>query len=90
MDDSVTRSVELLSHYDPESVTVLHIAEKGDGTPDKTPAEQPESVATASFKAIRKEFRDVEPRPPTIERSSGGIRDGRRRRRQRQRLPLAW
>ena len=80
MDDSATRSVDLLSHvlvpvatekdaretanrlavYDPETVTVLHVVEKGDGSPDKTPVEQSESVAAASFEAVREVFPDAE------------------------------
>ncbi|GAB7093061.1 hypothetical protein JCM30237_02130 [Halolamina litorea] len=49
-----------LAPYAPERVTVVHVVEKGDGVPDKTPVEQSESVAEAAFEAFRERFPDVE------------------------------
>lgn len=49
-----------LAVYDPEMVTALHVVEKGDGAPDKTPVEYSESVAAAAFDAVREVFPDAE------------------------------
>ena len=49
-----------LAAYDPDAVTVLHVVEKGNGVPDKTPVEHSESVAKASFEAVREVFPDAE------------------------------
>lgn len=49
-----------LSAYSPGRVTVLHVVEKGNGVPDKTPVEQSEQIAADSFAAFRTEFPDAE------------------------------
>ena len=49
-----------LAPYTPEQVTVLHVIEKGDGSPDKTPVEQSEGIADAAVEAVRTEFPDAE------------------------------
>ncbi len=49
-----------LAPYDPDHVTVLHVVEKGGGSPDKTPVEQSEAIAEASFAAVREEFPDAD------------------------------
>jgi len=36
--------------------TVVHVVEKGDGVPDKTPVEQSEQIATEAFQAFRDTF----------------------------------
>lgn len=47
------RTGAALERYAPERVTVVHVVEKGDGVPDKTPVEQSESIATEAFDAFR-------------------------------------
>lgn len=49
-----------LAPYSPGRVTVLHVVEKGDGAPDKTPVEQSEKIAENAVDAVRAEFPDAE------------------------------
>ena len=48
-----------LEPYRPERVTALHVVEKGDGVPDKTPVEQSEELADESYDAVRSVFPDA-------------------------------
>ncbi|MFW5977658.1 MAG: universal stress protein [Halohasta sp.] len=49
-----------LARYDPAHVTALHVVEKGEGVPDKTPVEQSEGMAEAAYAAVREEFPDAD------------------------------
>ena len=49
-----------LEPYDPERVTVLHVVEKGEGVPDKTPVVQSEELAEASYAAVRTVFPEAD------------------------------
>lgn len=49
-----------LEPYGPERVTALHVVEKGGGVPDKTPVEQSEELAEASYAAVRTVFPDAD------------------------------
>ncbi len=49
-----------LEPYRPERVTALHVVEKGEGVPDKTPVEQSEELAAESFAAVRTVFPDAD------------------------------
>jgi nucleotide-binding universal stress UspA family protein len=49
-----------LEPYDPEYVTALHVVEKGEGVPDKTPVEQSEELASKSYAAVRRVFTDAD------------------------------
>lgn len=52
-------TAEALAPYTPEQVTVLHVIEKGEGVPDKTPVEQSEDLAAESYAAVRSVFPDA-------------------------------
>jgi len=54
------KTAEQLAAYDPASVTALHVVEKGEGVPDKTPVEQSEAIAQEAFDAVREVFPDAE------------------------------
>jgi hypothetical protein len=41
-------------------VTALHVVEKGEGVPDKTPVEQSEELAAESYAAVRTVFPDAD------------------------------
>lgn len=49
-----------LEPYEFERLTVLHVVEKGEGVPDKTPVEQSEEIAEAAFDAFRDTFPDAD------------------------------
>jgi nucleotide-binding universal stress UspA family protein len=48
-----------LEPYGPTHVTALHVVQKGDGVPDKTPVEQSEELADESYAAVREVFPDA-------------------------------
>jgi nucleotide-binding universal stress UspA family protein len=54
------KTAAALEPYDPERVTALHVVEKGEGVPDKTPVAQSEEVAEASYAAVREVFPDAD------------------------------
>ncbi len=58
-DDALATALEL-EPYQPDHVTALHVVEKGGGVPDKTPVEQSEELAEASFAAVRRVFPDAD------------------------------
>lgn len=48
-----------LAPYDPQEVTTLHVVEKGEGVPDKTPVEYSEEMADECYAAVREVFPDA-------------------------------
>ena len=60
--DDAETSARALEPYAPERVTVLHVVEKGEGVPDKTPVEQSEEIAAEAFEAVRRVFPDADDR----------------------------
>lgn len=58
-EDALATATEL-EPYQPEYVTALHVVEKGEGVPDKTPVEQSEQVAEESYAAVRTVFPDAD------------------------------
>lgn len=49
-----------LEPYHPDRVTALHVVEKGEGVPDKTPVEQSEEIAAESYAAVKSVFPDAD------------------------------
>ena len=49
-----------LKPYGPTRVTALHVVEKGEGVPDKTPVEQSKQLAEESYAAVRSVFPDAD------------------------------
>jgi nucleotide-binding universal stress UspA family protein len=58
-EDALTTATAL-EPYQPDRVTALHVVEKGDGVPDKTPVSQSEELAEESFEAVKTVFPDAE------------------------------
>jgi hypothetical protein len=59
-EEDAAATAALLEPYEFERITVLHVVEKGEGVPDKTPVEQSEQVAAAAFESFRETFPDAE------------------------------
>lgn len=58
-EEDARRTARALEPYDPGRVSALHVVEKGEGVPDKTPVAQSEEQAEAAFAAIRGVFPDA-------------------------------
>ncbi|SDG00146.1 Universal stress protein family protein [Halorubrum xinjiangense] len=59
-EEDALATARALEPYDPERVTALHVVEKGEGVPDKTPVEQSEELAAQSYAAVRTVFPDAD------------------------------
>lgn len=59
-EEDARETARALRPYETGSVTVCYVVEKGGGVPDKTPVEQSEAVAEASFAAFRETIPDAE------------------------------
>jgi len=59
-EEDALATARALEPYDPDRVTALHVVEKGDGVPDKTPVEQSEELAAESYAAVRTMFPDAD------------------------------
>lgn len=59
-EEDAATTASLLESYEFEQITVLHVVEKGEGVPDKTPVEQSTQIAEAAFETFREIFPDAE------------------------------
>jgi nucleotide-binding universal stress UspA family protein len=59
-EDDARETAAALEPYDVGAVTVVHVVEKGEGVPDKTPVVQSEDVAETAFAAFRGRFPDAD------------------------------
>lgn len=59
-EEDARKTAVALEPYAPDRVTALHVVEKGEGVPDKTPVEQSEAVAEESYAAVREIFPDAD------------------------------
>jgi len=59
-DDDALATATALQPYGPDRVTALHVVEKGEGVPDKTPVEQSEELAADAYAAVRSVFPDAD------------------------------
>jgi len=59
-EEDAATTASLLDSYEFEQLTVLHVVEKGEGVPDKTPVEQSEQIAEAAFETFHEIFPDAE------------------------------
>ncbi|WP_198668038.1 universal stress protein [Saliphagus sp. LR7] len=55
-EDDARETALTLEPYQPRRVTTLHVVEKGEGVPDKTPVEQSEAIAEESYATVRRVF----------------------------------
>ena len=58
--EDAEKTARILEPYGPQHVTAVHVVEKGDGVPDKTPVEQSEQIAEASYEAVRTVFPEAD------------------------------
>lgn len=58
-EEDAVRTASALEPYRPEQVTALHVVEKGEGVPDKTPVEQSEALAENIYDAVHTVFPDA-------------------------------
>lgn len=54
------KTARALEPYEPDRLTIVHVVEKGNGVPDKTPVEQSEAVADAAFEVFRETFPEAD------------------------------
>ena len=58
-EDDARATARALAPYQPDRVTAVHVVEKGEGVPDKTPVEQSEAIAADAYHAVREVFPDA-------------------------------
>ncbi|WP_435349227.1 universal stress protein [Haloarchaeobius sp. HRN-SO-5] len=73
--DDARATANALESHSTGRIIVVHVVEKGEGVPDKTPVEQSETVADKAFATFRNTFPDAETRMLYQRDVVGGIID---------------
>ncbi|MFW6318003.1 MAG: universal stress protein [Halorubrum sp.] len=74
-EEDALATARTLEPYGPERVTALHVVEKGEGVPDKTPVEQSEELAAESYAAVKTVFPDADEHTAYARNVVGAILD---------------
>jgi nucleotide-binding universal stress UspA family protein len=74
-EEDALATAKALKPFQPDRVTAIHVVEKGEGVPDKTPVEQSEELAEESYAAVRTVFPEADEQTAYARNLVGAIFD---------------